>query len=140
MNNTKDEKEKLFTKKLIAITAVCVVIITIVGTVLLYLETRDKSTIMKHENNSALEAEIAKITGSQSASNSGYSPEIHGLININTADKETLMVLEGIGEKRAEAIIEYRIKKPFKKTSDIMNISGIGEKIYAKIKDKICVE
>ena len=140
MSETKEKKEKFFSKTVIVLSIICIAVTTFVGTYMLKLETENTSTIIKHENSSALEAEIDKIINEQNDSNSKYSPEIHGLININTADKETLMVLEGIGEKRAEAIIEYRIKKPFKKTSDIMNISGIGEKIYAKIKDKICVE
>ena len=61
-------------------------------------------------------------------------------ININTAPKEDLMLLETIGEKTADAIIEYRTTHPFKTTRDIMKIKGIGEKTYEKIKDKICVE
>ncbi len=61
------------------------------------------------------------------------------LININTADKYRLQKLDGIGEKTAEAIIEYRKNKPFESPEDIMNVDGIGEKKYEDIKDKICV-
>lgn len=60
-------------------------------------------------------------------------------VNINTADKRTLMKLDGIGEATAEAIIEYREKDPFEKIEDIMNVKGIGEKKFEAIKDDICV-
>lgn len=67
-------------------------------------------------------------------------PETKGKININTADKKQLMTLKGIGEKKAEQIIEYRTKKGnFQKIEDIMKIKGIKRKAFEKIKDFICV-
>ncbi len=60
-------------------------------------------------------------------------------ININTASKEELMTLSGIGEAKAEAILEYRKHNRFEKIEDIKNISGIGDNIYDKIKDSITV-
>ena len=63
------------------------------------------------------------------------------LININTATKEQLMQLAGIGESRALSIISYREKHgEFKKIEDIMKISGIKEAAFEKIKDYICVD
>lgn len=48
-------------------------------------------------------------------------------ININSADKTTLMQIKGIGEKRAEAIIAYREKNgPFKSVEELTEIDGIG--------------
>ena len=62
-------------------------------------------------------------------------------VNINTASKEELTNLNGIGPVTAERIIEYREKiAPFKKKEDIKKIKGIGEKTYEKIKDFIVVE
>ncbi len=59
-------------------------------------------------------------------------------ININIATKEELMTLSGIGESKALAIIEYREKNgPFEKTEDLKNVTGIGESIFAKIKENI---
>ena len=49
------------------------------------------------------------------------------------------MTLSGIGEAKALSIIEYRTKTPFKDIAEIMNISGIGESVYEKIKDYITV-
>ena len=61
------------------------------------------------------------------------------VININTATKEELETLNGIGSGKAKAIIEYRNNKPFEKIEDIMNVKGIGKTIYEKIKDSIRV-
>jgi competence protein ComEA len=49
------------------------------------------------------------------------------------------MSLEGIGESKAKAIIEYRNKTPFKSIDEIKNVQGIGESLYAKIKEIITV-
>lgn len=63
------------------------------------------------------------------------------LVNINTADKETLMSLPGIGAGKAEAVIAYREAGGiFKDIKDIMLVDGIKEGVYARIKDKICVK
>ena len=59
------------------------------------------------------------------------------VININTASLEELTTLKGIGEKKAQKIIEYRTKTPFTSKEQIMEVSGIGESIYNKIKDNI---
>lgn len=63
------------------------------------------------------------------------------LVNINTADAEELMMLPGIGEVRAAAIIEYRQKTgEFQKIEDIMNVKGIKTGIFSKINSLICVK
>ena len=61
------------------------------------------------------------------------------LININTATKEELMTIPNIGESKADKIIEYRNKNKFEKIEDILNVSGIGESIFEKIKTYITV-
>lgn len=63
-----------------------------------------------------------------------------GKININTATKEQLKTLPRIGDAYAQRIIEYREKNGFfKDIKDIMKVSGIGEKMFENIKDKITV-
>ncbi len=62
------------------------------------------------------------------------------LIDINTAAREQLMTLDGIGESKAMAIIAYREEHGrFKKIEDIMNITGIKDGVFDKIKSQIRV-
>lgn len=69
---------------------------------------------------------------------SGQTHE-HGLININYASREELMTLKGIGEAKADKIIEYRSKSKFRTIEDIKNVEGIGESIFSGIKGFITV-
>lgn len=63
-----------------------------------------------------------------------------GLVNLNTASKEELMTLPGIGESKAEAVIRHRQEQgKFQTIEDIMQISGIKDAVFAKIKDRITV-
>ena len=63
-----------------------------------------------------------------------------GKININTASKEELMTLTGIGESKAKEIISYReTNGSFQSIEEIKNVAGIGETIYAQIKENITV-
>lgn len=62
-------------------------------------------------------------------------------ININTADAAGLTTLNGIGEKKARMIIDYREEQgPFIAVEDIKNVSGIGEKSFENLKDSIIVD
>ena len=60
-------------------------------------------------------------------------------VNINEASIEELETLTGIGKSKAEKIVEYRKKTKFKTINDILNVDGIGESIFASIKDNITV-
>lgn len=91
----------------------------------------------------AIKAAEALSVGSEAAPGgaqalSGSSPS--GLVNINTASREELMTLKGIGESRAEDIIHYRENfGGFRVIQDIMNVPGIKEGAFEKIKDNITV-
>ena len=72
-----------------------------------------------------------QISDSSSSSNTD-------VININTANKEQLMKISGVGKTKAEAIISHREKNgDFKKKEDITKVRGIGKATFEKIKDKI---
>jgi competence protein ComEA len=61
-------------------------------------------------------------------------------VNINTATSAQIQTLPGIGEKAAERIIEYRQKNGgFKKIEELMNVKGIGEKSFLKLKPLVTV-
>ena len=71
-------------------------------------------------------------------SDDGSSSSNTDVININTANKEQLMKISGVGKTKAEAIISYREKNgDFKKKEDITKVHGIGKATFEKIKDKI---
>ena len=66
--------------------------------------------------------------------------DIDKKISINTADLDLMITLPGIGEEKAKTIIAYRNEHGvFEKIEDIMNVSGIGEKLFEKLKDYITV-
>lgn len=76
-----------------------------------------------------------------SASGISSNLQISGKININTATVAELDSLPGIGPAKAQAIIDYRnTQGNFWKIEDVMNVSGIGEKIFEQIKDSITVD
>lgn len=98
----------------------------------------------KIENDACLKNETSTSKNSSSKNNNTSKDTItstpNSLININTATKEELQNLSGVGESKAQAIIDYRIKNGnFTKVEDILNVTGIGESIYEKIKDNITV-
>jgi len=63
-----------------------------------------------------------------------------GKVNLNTATREELMTLPGVGESKADLIIQYREEHgKFRKIEDVMNISGIKEGLFTKIKENITV-
>lgn len=73
-------------------------------------------------------------------SNSNKSNTTNNMVNINTASVEELSKLNGIGESKAKNIIDYRNRNgKFNKIEDIMNVTGIGEAAYNKIKENITV-
>ncbi|MGN1337847.1 MAG: helix-hairpin-helix domain-containing protein [Candidatus Coprovivens sp.] len=77
------------------------------------------------------------VTNNGTINNNGSS--VNDKVNINSASKEELMSISGIGESKALAIIEYRNSNKFNSIEDIKNVSGIGDSLYNTIKDSITV-
>ncbi len=68
----------------------------------------------------------------------GYSSDERSKVNINSAGKEELMTLPGIGESKAEDILSYReTEGGFGSIEDIQNVSGIGAATFSRLKDRI---
>ena len=86
-------------------------------------------------------AETKALTIEQQAAGEEGEQENTSLINLNTATAEQLMSLPGIGEAKAAGILAYREKVgKFADIEEIKNVSGIGEAMFEKIKDKITVK
>ena len=81
--------------------------------------------------------EIAAAAGQ----NAGVQGAAGAKINLNLADKKVLMTLQGIGEAKAEAILAYRQEKGgFSSVEELMQVEGIKDKLYEKLKDKVTVQ
>lgn len=114
---------------------------------MLTVNTLQETSEMEKEGRSAYPAETgtgisqsAEKAGSGSPSSAAGNGAAGGLVNLNTADKDELMTLPGIGESKAESIIRYREENgAFASPEDVMNISGIKEAVFSKIKDRIYV-
>jgi competence protein ComEA len=62
-------------------------------------------------------------------------------IDINSADAKTLTSINGLGEKKAAAIVEYRVKNgKFKSVDELTNVKGVGKKLLEKIKAEVEVK
>ena len=62
------------------------------------------------------------------------------VINLNTATAAQIATLPGIGPKTADLIVQYRQKNgPYKKVEEVMNVRGVGEKSFLKLKSRLTV-
>jgi competence protein ComEA len=62
------------------------------------------------------------------------------MVNINTADIDTLSSLPGVGPKKAESIVSYReLNGNFQSVDELVNVKGIGKRMVAKLIDKVTI-
>lgn len=72
--------------------------------------------------------------------NENKNEEESTLINLNTCTKEQLETVKGLGESKANAIITYQKEKGFTKIEDLLEVKGIGQALYEKIKDYFTIK
>lgn len=93
---------------------------------------------IKNSDPSQLSAVGSSSISSSSPSTTDSSTE--KIVNINTASKAELLTLNGVGDKKAEQIINYREQQgEFKSIEDLKQVQGIGDKIFEGLQDAITV-
>lgn len=99
---------------------------------MIYIPTEEEA---RERNWDVLEQKASSENATDEADNSS------GKVNLNTASKEQLMTIPGIGESKADSIISYREKNgAFSNIEEVMNISGIKDGLFEKMKEYITVE
>ena len=97
-------------------------------------ETNTENEKQDAEENEAADSAAAETDGADQA-----APQ--GIVNINTADADTLQTLPGVGEVLAGRIIEYReLSGGFVTVEQLMEVSGIGQQKFDALRDDITVE
>ena len=77
---------------------------------------------------------------SKAPARTAAKPASTAIVNLNTASASDLEGLPGIGAKTAARIVEYRQKNgPFKKVEELMNVRGVGEKSFLKLKPQLTI-
>ena len=100
----------------------------------------DKVGAAQTANSAAASTPVSSSASSSSVSSSTSGAASGDLINLNTATASDLQKLNGIGEKKAEQIIAYRQEKgSFKSIDELKEVSGIGDKTFAAIKDQLTI-
>ena len=97
-----------------------------------------ETTLQQGQNETGEQSGANAVAGKQQTA--ATTPKFTGVVNINTATKEQLMTLDGIGEVKATAILDYRRENGnFYTVDELMNVTGIGEKTLEKIRARIKV-
>ncbi len=103
-----------------------------------YIKSSSKDNVKNNNGGDKSSSDSSKKSDTSTKTSDETEKDV--IININTATKEELMNLSGIGEAKAQSIINYRIDNgKFSSIEDIKNVKGIGDSIFEKIKNDICV-
>ena len=63
---------------------------------------------------------------------------LFSVLDLNAATVAELDGLPGIGRKKAEAIVAFRDKHPFRRPTEVMRVKGVGQKLYLRLKESVC--
>lgn len=104
------------------------------------IQDQQKIIILTQAQAESLDTESINNNGNLEEKSDKKSPKEAGKININQADLTQLQQLSGIGEKKAQSIIDYRNENgSFKTIEDLAKVTGIGEKTVEKLRDSITI-
>ena len=97
--------------------------------------------VLSTQHRNAEQSEPARNVPSAEATDALQTDAAGSRLNLNTATREELIALPGIGEVLANRILTYRAENgPFRTATELMNVSGIGEKTFAGLRNLIYVE
>lgn len=104
------------------------------------LSSSEEGDVLESVSTSVSTSSSVSFSETESTTSQSSKETTAGKVNINTAGLTELTTLTGIGEVKGQAIIDYRTEHgPFASVDELTNVSGIGDKTLAKIRDQITV-
>ena len=104
------------------------------------LSSSEEGDVLESVSTSISTSSSVSFSETESTTSQSSKETTAGKVNINTAGLTELTTLTGIGEVKGQAIIDYRTEHgPFASVDELTNVSGIGDKTLAKIRDQITV-
>lgn len=103
------------------------------------MEYTKESRVSVRRRRGAWRVAVAALLLSTLVGGAVTAAEEQGRVDINTATAAELESLPGVGPAKAQAIVAHREVAPFKNTDELVEVKGIGEKLYAQLKDRVTV-
>lgn len=103
------------------------------------MEHTKESWMMVRRRRGVWRVAVAALLLSALVGGAAVAAEEQGRVDINTATATELESLPGVGPAKAQAIVAHREVAPFKNTDELVEVKGIGEKLYAQLKDRVTV-
>jgi competence ComEA-like helix-hairpin-helix protein len=103
------------------------------------MERTKESRVSKGSRRTAWRVAVAALLLSAVVGGVAIAAEEPGRVDLNTATAAELETLPGVGPAKAQAIVAHRDVAPFKNADELVEVKGIGEKLYAQLKDRVTV-